>query len=63
AGRTERFETLKEFLFNQADLAPVAAKLGMRPGAVAVLVSRLRNRFRSLVREEIARTGPTSKKD
>ena len=63
AGRTERFETLKEFLFNQADLAPVAAKLRIRPGAVAVLVSRLRNRFRSLVREEIARTGPTSKKD
>ncbi|MEM9553417.1 MAG: sigma-70 family RNA polymerase sigma factor [Acidobacteriota bacterium] len=34
----------------------VAARLGLRPGAVKVAIHRLRKRFRSLIREQIAET-------
>lgn len=59
AGKSEQFDGLKEFLSGEvADgaYAAVAERLGMRSGAVAVAVHRLRQRYAQLVREEIART-------
>jgi RNA polymerase sigma-70 factor (ECF subfamily) len=53
------FEALKEFLSGEAkpgDYAALAVRLRMTPGAVAVAVHRLRQRYRELVRLEIAHT-------
>lgn len=58
-GKTQHFEALKGFLADQSssgDYATVGAELGLTANAVAVSVHRLRERYRELVREEVART-------
>ena len=59
AGKTRQYDALKEFLSNEpgeGDYARVGAHLQMSTGAVAAAVHRLRQHYRSLVREEIAHT-------
>ena len=59
AGKGEQFKELKCFLAAEAapgEYAGVAERLGLTPGAVGVAVHRLRQRYRELVREEIANT-------
>jgi DNA-directed RNA polymerase specialized sigma24 family protein len=59
AGRTQQFDLLKGFLTTEAeegDYDAAAVRLGMRFGTVAVLVHRLRQRYREMLRNEIART-------
>jgi RNA polymerase sigma-70 factor (ECF subfamily) len=59
AGRREQFETLRLFLTGQSaesSMAAVAPRLGLSPDAVRAAVTRLRKRYRALLREEIART-------
>jgi RNA polymerase sigma factor (sigma-70 family) len=59
AGRQDLFESLKPYLpasRGPASYKDVAAKLGMTEGAVKVAVHRLRDRYRRLVREEVAQT-------
>lgn len=61
AHKTEIFEALKAFLSGDnaaANYAQVAQSLGMSEGAVRVAVHRLRDRFRAIVRTEIAQTIP-----
>ncbi len=58
-GRARQFEQLRGFLTTEAGetrYAAVAAELGMTTDAVGVAVHRLRQRYRELVREEIAQT-------
>jgi hypothetical protein len=53
------YQALKEFLSAEAkdgEYAQVGEKLGMSRGAVAAGVHRLRQRYRELVRDEIAQT-------
>jgi len=62
AGRQNLFESLKPHLpagRGPASYKDVAARLGMTEGAVKVAVHRLRDRYRQLVREEIAQTVST----
>lgn len=57
AGREERFAHLAPFLTEpETRLADAAAALGMTVGAAKVSVHRLRQRFRELLRAEIAHT-------
>lgn len=59
AGKAELFERLKVYLTAVKDSVPyatVATKLGTTEGAVKVAVHRLRQRYRKLLREEIAHT-------
>lgn len=59
AGKAREFDLLKEFLSSPSSdeaYAPVAGKLGLSEGAVAVQVHRLRKRCGQLVREEVAHT-------
>jgi DNA-directed RNA polymerase specialized sigma24 family protein len=59
AKKTAQFETLKAFLTANAgdgDYAGAAQKLGVEVSSVPVFVHRLRQRYRELVREEVART-------
>jgi len=59
AGRGALFDHLRDFLAEQpdeADYTRVAAALNMRRNTVAVSVHRLRQRLRTLVREEVAQT-------
>jgi RNA polymerase sigma-70 factor (ECF subfamily) len=59
AGKGGVFEPLKAFLTDGAgsgNYAPVAVELGMTANAVAVAVCRLRQRYREVVRAEIAHT-------
>jgi RNA polymerase sigma-70 factor (ECF subfamily) len=59
AGKGEQFKELKCFLAAEAvpgEYVGVAERLGLTPGAVGVAVHRLRQRYRELVREEIAHT-------
>jgi len=61
-GREQLFESLKSHLpagKGPASYKDVAAGLGMTDGAVKVAVHRLRQRYRQLVREEIAQTVST----
>ena len=58
-GKEQQFERLKTFLSNEPGegaYAAAAAELGVSPGAVAVGVHRLRQRYGELVREEVANT-------
>jgi RNA polymerase sigma-70 factor (ECF subfamily) len=57
-GKTELFEALRGCLADGPDTsyAHVAQKLGMSEGAVKVAAHRLRQRYRQLLREEIAQT-------
>jgi RNA polymerase sigma-70 factor (ECF subfamily) len=62
AGAGELFATLKPCLVGARQAQPYAAlavKLGMTEGAVKVAVHRLRQRYRQLLREEIANTVST----
>jgi RNA polymerase sigma factor (sigma-70 family) len=59
AGKTRQFEKLSPFLSCEAEsgeYASLANELGMSSGAVGVAVYRLRQRYRELVRLEIAST-------
>ena len=59
AGKSEVFEQLKDSLTGTRDSIPyaaIAAKLDTTEGAVKVAVHRLRQRYRKLLREEIAHT-------
>jgi RNA polymerase sigma factor (sigma-70 family) len=59
AGKTEAFEQLKATLTGASTSIPyaaVAVKLGTSEGAVKVAAHRLRQRYRKLLREEIAHT-------
>ncbi len=57
-GKGELFERLKGYLVGEAgpSYAEVGQALGMREGAVKVAVHRLRERYRELVRAEVAQT-------
>jgi RNA polymerase sigma factor (sigma-70 family) len=58
-GTVEMFDVLKPCLVGDRQALPyaaLAAKLGMTEGAVKVAVHRLRQRYRQLLREEIANT-------
>ena len=62
AGKTNQFETLKPFLVMEgvaAEYATVAQKLGVTANSVPVMVHRLRQRYRELVRTELAQTVAT----
>jgi len=59
AGKLPLFEALKASLTGAADpprLRTIADKLGMTEGAVKVAIHRLRQRYRELLRAEIAQT-------
>ncbi len=57
SGRGEQFETLKGSLTGEEPArSETAARLGMTEGAVKVAVHRLRQRYRELLRAEIAQT-------
>lgn len=58
-GKGKLFEVLNPYLFEEKSKPPydeLAARLGAKPGAVRLLVHRLRNTFRDLFEEEVART-------
>ncbi len=58
-GRAELFETLKPCLLGERTAQPyatLASKLAMTEGSVKVAVHRLRQRYRQLLRDEIAGT-------
>jgi RNA polymerase sigma-70 factor (ECF subfamily) len=56
-GKGELFEALKGSLSgNEPGRSETAARLGMTEGAVKVAVHRLRQRYRELLRAEIAET-------
>ncbi len=58
-GKLELFEELKTFLSGGKDsgsYAQVAERLGISEGAVKVAVHRMRQRYRKLLRSEIAKT-------
>lgn len=62
AGKAKLFEELKPFLARESDegeYAALAGRLGMTANAVAVAVHRLRERYRELVRMDIAQTVAT----
>ena len=62
AGRQDLFESLKPYLpasRGPASYRDIAARLGMTEGGVKVAVHRLRDRYRQLVRAEIAQTVST----
>lgn len=59
AGKLPLFEALKPFLTGDADpprLRTIAGELGMTEGAVKVAIHRLRQKYRELLRGEIAQT-------
>jgi RNA polymerase sigma factor (sigma-70 family) len=59
SGHAERFDRLKILLWGEKDAPPyagVAAELGLTEGALKVAVHRLRQRYRELLREEVAHT-------
>src|SRR6185369_13770080 len=59
AGVPQRFEILKPFLASEEQVpsaAEVAARLGISESAVYTAVHRLRQRYRELLRDEIAQT-------
>jgi len=58
-GKNLQFDALKGYLAAQADggeYSEAAQKLGLADASVAVMVHRLRVRYRELVRSEVART-------
>jgi predicted RNA-binding Zn ribbon-like protein len=58
-GKAELFEALKPCLLGERTAQPYAAlasKLAMTEGSVKVAVHRLRQRYRQLLRDEIANT-------
>ena len=62
SGRGDLFERLKEYLWGEVartTYAAIGAELGMTPVAVKVAAHRLRQRFREVLRAEIASTVAT----
>ena len=62
-GKAERFERLKAFLEDRTepgDYTTLGMELGMAANTVAAVVHRLRQRYRDLVRAEIAHTVASS---
>ena len=62
AGKLQQFDLLKAFLSDiasEGEYAALAESLGLEPGGVAVAVHRLRQRYREIVRAEIAQTVAT----
>ena len=58
-GKGRQFDCLKDFLYceeRERSYGEVGSALGLKPSAVASAVYRLRQRFRKLVREEVAQT-------
>ena len=58
-GKSAHFESLKPFLTQPGDAAAykeIGEKLNTSPAAVKNAASRLRNRYRSLIRDEIRLT-------
>jgi RNA polymerase sigma-70 factor (ECF subfamily) len=58
-GRHELFDALKDYLWGEKNLASyseVAKALGLSEGAVKVAIHRMRQRYRDLLRAEIANT-------
>lgn len=57
-GQARQFQALREFIGGvaQSTYAAPAAELGMSEAAVRMATSRLRNRYRELLKEEIAHT-------
>lgn len=59
AGRSEQFELFKRYLTDggaESSQAEIAAKLGLAPASVKVLVHRMRGRYREMLRDEMAQT-------
>jgi RNA polymerase sigma-70 factor (ECF subfamily) len=57
SGKGRQFQTLKEFIgANQSSYVEAAAELGMSESAARMATSRLRGRYRELLRDEIAHT-------
>jgi RNA polymerase sigma factor (sigma-70 family) len=58
SGKTELFERLKEFVAGESDIScgEAATQLGLTESAVKSALHRLRQRYRELVREEVAHT-------
>jgi RNA polymerase sigma-70 factor (ECF subfamily) len=58
AGKGRLLDALQGFLLGEADTSyqQVADALGLSLGALKTAVHRLRNRYRALLREEVART-------
>lgn len=59
AGKANQFEQLKEFIIGAhagVTFANIAAKLGTTEAAAKMAASRMRRRYRELLREEIAQT-------
>ena len=58
AGKTKLFEALESLVAGESDVScgEVAVKLGLTESAVKSTLHRLRERYRALVREEIAHT-------
>jgi RNA polymerase sigma-70 factor (ECF subfamily) len=62
-GKEHLFEALRHYLIGEPSTIPygrAALALGMSEGAVKVAVHRLRQRYRELLREEIAQTLETT---
>lgn len=62
AGRESLFDHFKEFLLGdppEGGYLATSARLGMTPGAAKMIVSRMRDRYRHLLRNEIAQTVTT----
>ncbi|MBI3850209.1 MAG: sigma-70 family RNA polymerase sigma factor [Verrucomicrobia bacterium] len=57
-GKTEQFGRLKDFVAGESDVScgEAAAQLGLTESAVKSVLHRLRQRYRELVREEVAHT-------
>jgi RNA polymerase sigma-70 factor (ECF subfamily) len=59
AGKRALFDSLRPFLAGEADglaYADVAVRLGLREEAARMTVTRLRRRYRQLLRREVANT-------
>jgi RNA polymerase sigma-70 factor (ECF subfamily) len=59
SGREAQFERLKQFLEGDVERGAyqiAATEMNVSPGAVAMAVQRLRQRYRELIRGEVART-------
>jgi len=58
AGKTKLFEALESLVAGESDIScgEVAVKLGLSESAIKSALHRLRERYRALVREEIAHT-------
>jgi len=58
AGKLELFERLRDFVAGESDIssAEAAAQMGLTESAVKSALHRLRQRYRELVREEVAHT-------